>query len=256
MVFAGPRVEVADPLAALARPRHGRPGWSAATVVAVTGSNGKTTTKNLLAAALGTRLTVANQASFNSEVGLPLTLTRIEPETRAVVVEMGARGPGHIAALARLARPTVGVVVNVGESHLGMFGSREAIAKAKGELVESLPPTARPSARRRPPGGGHGRPHGGPGGHLRPEPGRRGQGRGGRPRRRRPGPLHPPHPGRDGSGHPARPGRAPGRLRPGRGRGATVLEVGPAGSAPGSRRPPVAHADAGRRFGRRAHGPQ
>jgi len=140
-VFAGPRVEVADPLAALAALGTAVRERSSATVVAVTGSNGKTTTKDLLAAALGTRLaTVANQASFNNEVGLPLTLARIEPGTEAVVVEMGARGPGHIAALARLARPSVGVVLNVGESHLGMFGSREAIAKAKGELVESLPP--------------------------------------------------------------------------------------------------------------------
>jgi UDP-N-acetylmuramoyl-tripeptide--D-alanyl-D-alanine ligase len=140
-VFAGPRVEVADPLAALAALGTAVRDRSAATVVAVTGSNGKTTTKDLLAAALATTVaTVANQASFNNEVGLPLTLTRIDPGTRAVVVEMGARGPGHIAALARLARPSVGVVVNVGESHLGMFGSREAIAKAKGELVESLPP--------------------------------------------------------------------------------------------------------------------
>jgi len=140
-VFAGPRVEVADPLAALAALGTAVRDRSAATVVAVTGSNGKTTTKDLLAAALATTMaTVANQASFNNEVGLPLTLTRIDPGTRAVVVEMGARGPGHIAALARLARPSVGVVVNVGESHLGMFGSREAIAKAKGELVESLPP--------------------------------------------------------------------------------------------------------------------
>jgi UDP-N-acetylmuramoyl-tripeptide--D-alanyl-D-alanine ligase len=140
-VFAGPRVEVADPLAALGGLGTAVRDRSAATVVAVTGSNGKTTTKDLLAAVLATRLpTVANQASFNNEVGLPLTLTRIEPATRAVVVEMGARGPGHIAALARLARPGVGVVLNVGESHLGMFGSREAIAKAKGELVEALPP--------------------------------------------------------------------------------------------------------------------
>ena len=140
-VFAGPRVEVADPLAALAALGTAVRDRSAATVVAVTGSNGKTTTKDLLAAALATTMaTVANQASFNNEVGLPLTLTRIDPGTRAVVVEMGARGPGHIAALARLARPSVGVVLNVGESHLGMFGSREAIAKAKGELVESLPP--------------------------------------------------------------------------------------------------------------------
>src|SRR4030095_5986405 len=95
----------------------------------------------LLAAALATTLqVVANQASFNNEVGLPLTLCRIEPAPQAVVVEMGARAPGHIAALARLARPTVGVVLNVGESHLGMFGSREAIAEAKGELGAALPP--------------------------------------------------------------------------------------------------------------------
>jgi UDP-N-acetylmuramoyl-tripeptide--D-alanyl-D-alanine ligase len=140
-VFAGPRVEVADPLAALAALGTAVRERSAAAVVGVTGSNGKTTTKDLLAAVLATRLrTVANQASFNNEVGLPLTLTRIEPGTQAVVVEMGARGPGHIAALARLARPDVGVVLNVGESHLGMFGSREAIAEAKGELVEALPP--------------------------------------------------------------------------------------------------------------------
>jgi UDP-N-acetylmuramoyl-tripeptide--D-alanyl-D-alanine ligase len=139
-VFAGPRVEVADSLAGLAALATAVRERSAATVVAITGSNGKTTTKDLLAAALATRLaTVANQASFNNEVGLPLTLARIEPGTQAVVVEMGARGSGHIAALARLARPAVGVVLNVGESHLGMFGSREAIAKAKGELVESLP---------------------------------------------------------------------------------------------------------------------
>ena len=140
-VFAGSRVEVADPLAALAAVGTAVRERSVATVVAVTGSNGKTTTKDLLAAVLATRLeTVANPASYNNEVGLPLTLARIEPGTQAVVVEMGARGPGHIAALARLARPAVGVVLNVGESHLGMFGSREAIAKAKGELVEALPP--------------------------------------------------------------------------------------------------------------------
>jgi UDP-N-acetylmuramoyl-tripeptide--D-alanyl-D-alanine ligase len=139
-VFAGARVEVADSLAALAALGTAVRDRSGAAVVGVTGSNGKTTTKDLLAAALATRLvTVANQASFNNEVGLPLTLCRIEPATQAVVVEMGARGPGHIALLARLARPTVGVVLNVGESHLGMFGSREAIAEAKGELVESLP---------------------------------------------------------------------------------------------------------------------
>jgi UDP-N-acetylmuramoyl-tripeptide--D-alanyl-D-alanine ligase len=139
-VFAGPRVEVAEPLAALAAVGAAVRARAGARVVAVTGSAGKTTTKDLLAGVLATRMrVVANPASFNNEVGLPLTLARIEPDTEAVVVEMGARGPGHIAALARLARPHVGVVLNVGESHLGMFGSREAIAKAKGELVEALP---------------------------------------------------------------------------------------------------------------------
>jgi UDP-N-acetylmuramoyl-tripeptide--D-alanyl-D-alanine ligase len=188
-VFAGPRVEVADPLAALAALGTAVRDRSAATVVGVTGSNGKTTTKDLLAAVLSTRMaTVANRASFNNEVGLPLTLTRIEPETRAVVVEMGARGPGHIAALARLARPSVGVVLNVGESHLGMFGSREAIAKAKGELVEALPPdgtavlnaddpqvasaSARAPGPRSGPSGSSWTPTGGPGSCSAPRPGR------------------------------------------------------------------------------------
>jgi UDP-N-acetylmuramoyl-tripeptide--D-alanyl-D-alanine ligase len=139
-VFAGPRVEAAEPLAALAAVGAAVRARCAARVVAVTGSAGKTTTKDLLAGVLATRLrVVANPASFNNEVGLPLTLARIEPDTEAVVVEMGARGPGHVAALARVAKPEVGVVLNVGESHLGMFGSRDAIAKAKGELVEALP---------------------------------------------------------------------------------------------------------------------
>jgi UDP-N-acetylmuramoyl-tripeptide--D-alanyl-D-alanine ligase len=139
-VFAGPRVEAAEPLAALAAVGAAVRARCTARIVAVTGSAGKTTTKDLLAGVLATRLrVVANPASFNNEVGLPLTLARIEPDTQAVVVEMGARGPGHVAALARVAKPEVGVVLNVGESHLGMFGSRDAIAKAKGELVEALP---------------------------------------------------------------------------------------------------------------------
>jgi UDP-N-acetylmuramoyl-tripeptide--D-alanyl-D-alanine ligase len=135
-----PRIEVGDPLVALGAIAAAVRGRSGARVVAITGSTGKTTTKDLLAAVLATRLeTVANPASFNNEVGLPLTLARLEPGTQALVVEMGARGPGHIAALARLARPEVGVVLNVGTAHLGMFGSQQAIAAAKGELVEALP---------------------------------------------------------------------------------------------------------------------
>lgn len=139
-VQAGPRIEVDDPLAALGALGAAVRARSSAHVVGVTGSTGKTTTKDLLAAVLATRLaTVANRASFNNEVGLPLTLARLEPGTQALVVEMGARGPGHIAALARLARPEIGVVLNVGVAHLGMFGSQATIAAAKGELVEALP---------------------------------------------------------------------------------------------------------------------
>ncbi len=139
-VTAGPRLEVADPLAALGALGAAVRARSSAHVVGITGSTGKTTTKDLLAAVLASRMeTVANAASFNNEVGLPLTLARLEPGTEALVVEMGARGPGHVAALARLARPEVGVVLNVGIAHVGVFGSQAAIAQAKGELVEALP---------------------------------------------------------------------------------------------------------------------
>jgi UDP-N-acetylmuramoyl-tripeptide--D-alanyl-D-alanine ligase len=135
-----PCVEVADPLAALAAVATAVRGRSAARVAGITGSSGKTLTKDLLAGVLGTTLlTVASEGSFNNEVGLPLTLARLEPDTQALVVELGARGPGHIAELCALARPHLGVVTNVGTAHYGMFGSRAAIAAAKGELVEALP---------------------------------------------------------------------------------------------------------------------
>jgi UDP-N-acetylmuramoyl-tripeptide--D-alanyl-D-alanine ligase len=141
-VTVGPRIEAADPLAALGAVAGAVRDRSGARVVGITGSTGKTTTKDLLAAALAMRFeTVANTASFNNEVGLPLTLARLEPGTQALVVEIGARGPGHVASLARLARPEVGVVLNVGVAHVGMFGSQQAIAAAKGELVEALPAT-------------------------------------------------------------------------------------------------------------------
>lgn len=109
------------------------------TVLALTGSQGKTSTKDLLAAVLGgAAATVATRASFNNELGMPLTALRVEPGTRFLVLEMGARGRGHIAELCALVRPDVSVVLNVGQAHLGEFGSREAIAEAKGELVEAL----------------------------------------------------------------------------------------------------------------------
>lgn len=110
-------------------------------VVAVTGSVGKTTTKEMAAEALAALGPVVRApASYNNEVGLPLTILMADAGTRALVLEMGMRGPGQIRHLAGLAAPTVGVVTNVGESHVGLLGSLEAIARAKGELVESLPP--------------------------------------------------------------------------------------------------------------------
>jgi UDP-N-acetylmuramoyl-tripeptide--D-alanyl-D-alanine ligase len=112
-----------------------------ATVVAVTGSSGKTSTKDLLAQLLA-RLgpTVASAESFNGEVGVPLTVLRATADTRYLVVEMGARGVGHIAHLTGIAPPAISVVLNVGSAHLGEFGSVEAIARAKSELVRALRP--------------------------------------------------------------------------------------------------------------------
>ncbi|MGL5850039.1 MAG: UDP-N-acetylmuramoyl-tripeptide--D-alanyl-D-alanine ligase, partial [Phycicoccus sp.] len=109
-------------------------------VVGITGSSGKTTTKDLLGAVLGSDApTVAPVGSYNSEVGVPLTVCRVRPDTRYLVAEMGARGVGHIAHLTRVAPPRIGVVLNVGSAHLGEFGSREAIGRAKSELVAALP---------------------------------------------------------------------------------------------------------------------
>ena len=110
------------------------------TVVGVTGSAGKTSTKDLIAAVLRPLgETVAPPGSFNNESGHPWTALRATASTKFLVLEMSARGEGHIAALARVAPPRIGVELNVGTAHLGEFGSREAIARAKGELVEALP---------------------------------------------------------------------------------------------------------------------
>ncbi|NLG54723.1 MAG: UDP-N-acetylmuramoyl-tripeptide--D-alanyl-D-alanine ligase [Rhodococcus sp.] len=110
------------------------------TVVGVTGSAGKTSTKDLLAAVLAPLgPVVAPPGSFNNELGHPWTALRADPQTRSLVLEMSARGRGDVAALAKIAPPRIGVVLNVGTAHLGEFGSQEAIALAKGELVEALP---------------------------------------------------------------------------------------------------------------------
>ena len=117
---------------------QGAPGL---TVIGITGSAGKTSTKDLVAALLRPLgSTVAPPGSFNNELGHPWTVLRAGAATRHLVLELSARGPGHIAALCRAAPPRIGVVLNVGSAHLGEFGSREAIAMAKGELVEALPP--------------------------------------------------------------------------------------------------------------------
>ncbi len=110
------------------------------TVIGVTGSAGKTSTKDLIAhlvRPLGS--TVAPPESFNNELGTPWTVLRATEETRYLVLELSARGVGHIAAAGKWTKPRIGAVLNVGRSHLGEFGSQEQIAVAKGELVEALP---------------------------------------------------------------------------------------------------------------------
>ena len=108
-------------------------------VVAITGSQGKTSTKDLLAQVLEQDgPTVAPYGNLNNEIGVPLTASRVVEETRFLVVEMGARGIGHIAYLCRVAPPQVSVVLNVGSAHVGEFGGQPAIAQAKGEIVEAL----------------------------------------------------------------------------------------------------------------------
>ncbi|MER5625434.1 UDP-N-acetylmuramoyl-tripeptide--D-alanyl-D-alanine ligase [Streptosporangium sp. NPDC002544] len=112
----------------------------ATTVIGITGSAGKTTTKDLLAR-LTARIgpTVAPVESFNNEIGHPLTVLKADEDTRYLVLELSAREVGHITHLTRIAPPRIGVVLNVGTAHLGVFGGKEEIARAKGELVEALP---------------------------------------------------------------------------------------------------------------------
>ena len=111
-------------------------------IVGITGSAGKTSTKDLLAAALAvTFRTAASERSFNNELGVPLTLVNAPDDTDVAVVELGARGPGHIRFLCEIARPTIGVVTNVSLAHTEMLGSVEGVAAAKSELVAAVPPS-------------------------------------------------------------------------------------------------------------------
>src|SRR5581483_7258610 len=116
---------------------------STARVVAITGSTGKTSTKDILAAICAPRArTVAAEASYNNELGLPLTLCRLEPDTEVCIVELAMRGFGQIAELAAIARPDVGAVTNVGPAHLGRVGGIDGVIRAKTELLDALPACA------------------------------------------------------------------------------------------------------------------
>jgi len=139
-----PCVVVADPLIALGR-------LAAAVlarlpdlvIIGITGSSGKTSTKDLIGDVL-TRWgpTVCPTGSYNNDLGVPLTVLRADEQTRFLVLEMGSRGVGHIARLTDIARPVIGVVLNIGSAHLGEFGSTETVALAKSELVAALPGAA------------------------------------------------------------------------------------------------------------------
>jgi UDP-N-acetylmuramoyl-tripeptide--D-alanyl-D-alanine ligase len=128
---------------ALARAWRRELGSGGARVVAITGSSGKTSTKDILAALLAAELrTVATPANLNTEIGLPLTILGAPADTECLVLEMAMRGPGQIAELTAIAEPDIGIVVNVGPAHLELLGSLEAIAAAKAELIAGLAPGA------------------------------------------------------------------------------------------------------------------
>jgi UDP-N-acetylmuramoyl-tripeptide--D-alanyl-D-alanine ligase len=129
-----------DAFAALARVARAVRELSSARVVGITGSMGKTSTKDILAAlSAPSARTIAAEASYNNEIGVPLTLCRLETDTEVCVLELAMRGFGQIAELAAIARPQIGVVTNVGPVHLELVDSLDGVARAKGELIEALP---------------------------------------------------------------------------------------------------------------------
>lgn len=140
-VGSGNLLRVQDPLVALQTlARKVRHIWGK-TVIGVTGSAGKTTTKEAIAQVLATKYKVLkSEGNFNNHIGLPLQLLRIEPETEFYVSEMGMNHAGEIAALAKIAEPNIGVVTMVAPVHLEFFDSVAGIAKAKKELIDALPP--------------------------------------------------------------------------------------------------------------------
>jgi UDP-N-acetylmuramoyl-tripeptide--D-alanyl-D-alanine ligase len=111
-----------------------------ARVVGITGSMGKTSTKDILAAlCMPSARTIAAEASYNNEIGVPLTLCRLEPDTQVCILELAMRGFGQIAALCEIARPEIGVITNIGPVHLELVDSLDGVRRAKGELIEALP---------------------------------------------------------------------------------------------------------------------
>jgi UDP-N-acetylmuramoyl-tripeptide--D-alanyl-D-alanine ligase len=129
-----------EPVAALGRLARAWRGELACPVIGVTGSTGKTSTKDILAAVLGQRLrTVASPANLNTDIGVPLAILSAPAGTEALVLELAMLAPGHIAELAAIAEPDVGVVVNIGPVHLELLGTVDAVAAAKAELLAALP---------------------------------------------------------------------------------------------------------------------
>ncbi|MFF8769083.1 UDP-N-acetylmuramoyl-tripeptide--D-alanyl-D-alanine ligase [Kitasatospora sp. NPDC015120] len=141
-VAGAPCIVVPDVLAALADLARAIAGDFTGITIGITGSAGKTSTKDLLKHVLATAgPTVATEGSFNNELGHPVAVLRTEEDTAFLVLEMGARGKGHIAHLTAIAPPDIACCLPIGRAHLGEFGSRRAIAQAKQEIVENLPPT-------------------------------------------------------------------------------------------------------------------
>ena len=140
-----PRIVVSDPVLALAElARKWREKTAAPKVVAITGTNGKTTTREMAATVLrahfGVESVLTPVRNFNNHLGVPLTILRLRESHRAAVLELGMNHAGEIAALTRIARPDIGVITNAGRGHLEGLGSVENVARAKGELIENLPP--------------------------------------------------------------------------------------------------------------------
>jgi UDP-N-acetylmuramoyl-tripeptide--D-alanyl-D-alanine ligase len=130
-----------DPVAALGSIAGVVRGRSSARVVGITGSTGKTSTKDILFALLAPHFrTIANEGNYNTEIGVPLTLCRLEPDTDVCISEMGMRGHGQIAWLASFAKPDIAVITNIGPAHLALVGTIEDVARAKSELIAALPP--------------------------------------------------------------------------------------------------------------------